>query len=118
MKYLFVCFAGVNRSPVAVDIARTLARKYKIKDFEAESFGYANIIPGANVSKLNQADIVFAMDQQVVEDLFRKGVSLENMCNLEIEDVYPIHEYPQLRDELERILTLKLEPFFDGSRKV
>ena len=116
MEYIFVCYAGVNRSPVAVDVAGTLARKYHIEDFKAESFGYVGIFPGANVDRLNRADIVFAMDQQVVENLVRKGVSLENMCNLEIEDVYPIHRYPELREELERILTIKLEPFFDGIR--
>ena len=117
MKYVFVCYAGVNRSPTGVEVAMRLARKYGIEDFEAESFGYANIPRGANVDKFNDADIVFAMDQQVVEELFRKGVLLEKMCNLEIEDCYPIKEYPQLREELEEILEKKLKPFFDGSRK-
>ena len=112
MKFVFVCYAGVNRSPIGVEVAKTLARKYGIKNFEAEYFGYVNIIPGANVDRLNTADIVFAMDQQVVEDLVRKGVSLENMCNLEIEDVYPIRMYPELKPELVKILTEKLEPFF------
>ena len=111
MEYIFVCYAGVNRSPIAVDVARTFARKYGIKNFNARSFGYVNI-PRGNVDELNSADIVFAMDQQVVEDLVRKGVFLENMCNLEIEDVYPVREYPELRNELEEILTEKLEPFF------
>ena len=114
MKYIFVCYAGVNRSPIGVEVAGRLARKYNVEDFKAESFGYANILSGANVDKLNEADIVFAMDQQVVENLVRKGVSLKKMCNLGIEDVYPIHRYPEFREELERILTLKLEPFFDG----
>ena len=116
MEYLFVCRAGVNRSPTAVEVARGLARKYEIEDFKTESFGYVNIFPGASVDKLNRADIVFAMDQRVVEDLFGKGVSLEHMCNLNIEDHYPIHKYPELKEELERILKFKLEPFFDGSR--
>ena len=117
MKYMFVCYAGVNRSPTAVEVAMRLARKYGVKDFEAESFGYANIPRGANVDKFNDADIVFAMDQQVVDNLFIKGVLLKKMCNLKIEDCYPIHEYPQLRRELEEILTSKLELFFNGTEK-
>ena len=116
MKYMFVCYAEVNRSPTGVDVAMSLARKYGVKNFNAESLGYENLVREEDVDRLNEADIVFAMDQEVVEDLFRKGVSLDHMCNLEIEDCYPVHKYPESKKELERILKFKLEPFFDGSR--
>ena len=116
MEYIFVCYAGVNRSPVAVDVARTLARKYGIKDFKAEFLGiayvnYSNL--DSFKEKLNRADIVFALDKEITKDLIQKGISYKKICCLDIEDIYPVHEYPQLKNELERILTLKLEPFFN-----
>ena len=115
MEYIFVCYAGVNRSPVAVDVARTLARKYNIKNFNADFLGIA-YVNYSNLDsfrkRLNMADIIFALDQEVSRDLIRNGISPEKICNLDIEDIYPIKGYPQLRNELERILTLKLEPFF------
>ena len=115
MEYIFVCYAGVNRSPVAVDVARTLARKYNIKDFKAEFLGiacvnYSNL--DSFKKRLDTVDIVFALDSEVARDLIRAGVDSERVCNLDIEDNYPVQEYPQLRNELEEILTERLEPFF------
>lgn len=115
MEYIFVCYAGVNRSPVAVDVAGTLARKYNVKDFKADSFGIA-YVNNSNLDffreKLNKVNIVFALDQEIMKDLIKKGISAKRIYNLNIEDNYPIKGYPQLRNELERILILKLEPFF------
>ena len=115
MEYIFVCYAGVNRSPVAVDVSRSLARKYNVKDFNADFLGIANVNSSNLASfreKLDEVDIVFALDSEVTRDLIGAGVDSDKICNLDISDIYPVREYPQLRDELERILTLKLEPFF------
>ncbi|MFA4953534.1 MAG: hypothetical protein WC584_04890 [Candidatus Pacearchaeota archaeon] len=115
MEYIFVCYAGVNRSPIAVDVARTLARKYNVKDFKAEFLGIA-YVNCSNLDffkkKLSTADIVFALDQEIMKDLIKKGISAKRICNLNIEDNYPIRGNPKLRNELEEILTEKLEPFF------
>ena len=120
MEYIFICYAGVNRSPIAVDVAKTLARKYGIKDFKTEFLGIANV-DYLNLDsfrkRLNQANIIFALDNEIVDELVRKGISLRKVCNLEIEDCYPVREHPKLRGELERILTFKLEPFFKQHRE-
>ena len=115
MEYIFICYAGVNRSPMAVDIAEKFAIKYNIRDFNAVSCGIAGLFsinPDSVRKRLNRADIIFALDQGVTTGLIKNGISPKKICNLDIEDIYPIREYPQLRKELERILTGKLEPFF------
>jgi len=115
MEYIFVCYAGVNRSPIAVNISENLARKYDINNFNATSCGIAGLFsinPDSVRKRLNTADIIFALDQEVVSELIKNKISSKKIYNLEIEDIYLIKEYPQLREELERILTEKLEPFF------
>ncbi len=118
MEYLFICYAGINRSPIAVDVARSLARKYNIPNFKADFLGIVNVDYShldSFKARVNMADIIFALDSGITKNLIRKGISPKKICNLDIEDIYPIREYPQLKKELERILTLKLEPFFRKS---
>ena len=115
MEYVFICYAGMNRSPVAADVARNLADKYNIKGFSAISCGIAGLfsINSDSVRKrLNMADVIFALDLEIADDLIKNGISPQKIHNLDIEDIYPIREYPELRKELEGILIEKLEPFF------
>ena len=78
MEYIFVCYAGVNRSPVAVDVARSLARKDNIPNFKADFLGIVNV-DYSNLdsfkNKINMVDIIFALDSEVTKDLIRRGIS-------------------------------------------
>ncbi len=116
MEYIFVCSAGKYRSPVAAEVALGLAVKHGIREFKSDFLGI-NCVDFGQIEgvsrRLNKADIVFVMEQYMATKLIDYfGIPSKKIYNLEIEDCYPIREYPQLRRELERILTEKLEPFF------
>lgn len=117
MEYIFVCSAGMYRSPTAAEVARGLAVKHDIKEFKTDFLGIDCLDVMGNVDgvskRLNKADLIFVMEQYMANRLVRFfGVPNKKIHNLDIEDIYPIKEYPKLKKELEGILTEKLEPFF------
>jgi len=103
MKDLFVCLAEKNRSPAAVGIAKQLAYKKGLKNYQSECVG----ILGMRASKeaFEKYDRIFVMDNDIRLELIKEYDVLESkIVDLDIEDVSEGRTMDMIREELEEKL--------------
>jgi len=85
-NYLFVCNAGITRSPAAASAASELAGK-KRKKILTEHVG---LYSGAKISaeKINSFDKIFVMDEEMANTLRQDYHYKKPIINLDIADKY------------------------------
>jgi predicted protein tyrosine phosphatase len=103
MRDLFVCLAGKNRSPLAVEIAKRLAFEKRIKGYEATSLGIAY----AKTNSFEGYDRIFVMNSVIRKEMIDKYKVSSCIIDLDVQDA-PINKGYILISELEE----KLKPFF------
>ena len=113
-NYLFVCFAGMKRSPTAVNVAYSIAEEKGIK-INAEFKGIF-YMRGENlnlcISELKSYDRIFVMENGIGLELKENyRVNDDKIVNLDIEDIYE-------RDDpyLFSLLKSKLECLIDNNK--
>ena len=101
LKYLFVCFAGVNRSPTAVHVAKKMAFKKGI-ELEADFFGIITFNGQSKTSvreKCESYDRVFVM-----EDYIKKKLVEEYYVDPKKIHCFGIEDNYRIKRESDRIL--------------
>ena len=113
-NYLFVCFAGMKRSPTAVNAAYSIAEEKGI-EINAEFKGIFYIREeNLNLcrSKLGSYDKIFVMENGIGLELKEiYGVNDKQIVNLDIEDIYE-RDNPYLF----ALLKSKLECLIDNNK--
>ena len=102
MKYLFVCGAGVDRSPTAAYLAREIAKERKL-DVETHSLGLRDFLKSPITGYFDRYDKIFVMEVWMIDKIREAGYKRDISC-LNIRD-----EYEGAETLLERILKSKLE---------
>jgi len=109
MKYLFICHAGIKRSPAAAYVSKQIAREKDIKDYQTDYSGIGPILTSRN--PFANFDRVFVMDEKL--EKLVKNMTDKPITNLDVSDQHSISER-KFRELLERELREKLEPFFEA----
>lgn len=112
MKYVFVCYAAVNRSPVAVSVAREIA-SIKGLDIEMDSVPFDSLwnIPCANLREtMDQYDKIFVMEDYMANRLLYCGIPENKVYCLDVPDKYDVEKREGDLAKLTEILKKKLKP--------
>ena len=113
MKDLFVCDAGIVRSPAAVRVAKELTEERGIENYEAKSCSmeFMDSYP-ISPEAFWKYKRIFVMSQDLKDEMIRRYNILENkVINLDVKDVHSISE-EKFRKLLEDELKGKLEGYF------
>lgn len=103
MNYLFVCGAGVDRSPAAAFAAKQIAERKAIA-LEAHSLGLKAVLQNPQFKpQFETYNKIFVMEPWMTDEIRERGYQGEIIC-LYVDDNYDRNE-----PELVRIFNRKLE---------
>jgi len=105
--YLFVCWANMQRSPTAEEVARGLLKANELK-IKTKSAGLSALSDQPiNKTLTKEADLIFVMEEYM-KTFIMKQYEIEpgKIINLDIPDIYERNN-----PRLIQILTEKLKPF-------
>lgn len=112
MKYVFICYSAVNRSPTAVSVAREIASA-KGLDIEMGSIPFESLwnIPCAELREImDKYDKIFVMEDYMVNRLLYCGVPENKVYCLDIPDKYNVEKRESDLEKLTKLLREKLKP--------
>lgn len=107
--YLFVCWANMQRSPTAEEVARGLSKANNTR-IKTKSAGLSSLSEQPiNRTLVNEADLIFVMEEYM-KTFITKHYSVEpgKIVNLDIPDIYERNN-----PRLIQILTEMLKPFVE-----
>jgi|GEM_PF-803917 len=105
--YLFVCWANMQRSPTAEEVAKGLLEANGMK-IKTKSAGLSPLSEQPiNKTLVNEAGLIFVMEEYMKTFITKQyGIEPGRIINLDIPDIYEKNN-----PRLIQILTEKLKPF-------
>jgi predicted protein tyrosine phosphatase len=86
--YLFVCYQNESRSPAAADVFDEILKENNVEGI-IESAGYSEHARNhLTLEHIQRADVVFALDKEVMDHIQKNYPPVKRLINLDIPDVY------------------------------